>query len=127
MSSSFCYINPKNSLARDKRTHEAIDKICEKITSIPRHADYKLDMELLTMVCVMVEHLIDNKDAKIKISKKDVVFDAYKKVFGNIKAEDLVVIDRNIQYLFENGKIKKKGIVHVISSSICDWIARKIL
>jgi hypothetical protein len=84
-------------------------------------------MELLTMVCVMVEHLIDNKDAKIKISKKDVVFDAYKKVFGNIKAEDLVVIDRNIQYLHENGKIKKKGIIRVISSSICDWVARKIL
>ena len=127
MSSSFCYINPKNSLARDKRTHEAIEKICAKITEIPHHADYKLDMEMLTMVCVMVEHLIDNKDVKIKISKKDVVFDAYKRVFGNIRSEDLVVIERNIQYLHENGKIKKKGLFHVVSTSICDWIARKVL
>jgi len=127
MPGSFCYINPKNSLARDKRTHEAIDKICEKITEIPKHQEYKLDMELLTMVCVMVEHLVDNKDAKIKVSKKDVVFDAYKRVFGNIKAEDLVVIDRNIQYLHENGKIKKKGLFNVVYASICDWITRKIL
>lgn len=125
--SSFCYINPKNSLARDKKTHEAIDKIVCKISEIPRHTDYKLDLELLTMICVMVEHLIDNKDKKIKINKKDIVFEVYKKLFGNIRPEDLVVIDKNIQYLFENQKIKKKNIFSVVSSSICDWIYRKVL
>lgn len=125
--SSFCYINPKNSLARDKKTHEAIDKIVNKITEIPRHTDYKLDLELLTMVCIMAEHLIDNKDKKIKINKKDIVFDVYKKLFGNLKPEDLVVIDKNIQYLFENGKIKKKNFFSVVSSSVCDWIYRKVL
>lgn len=125
--SSFCYINPKNSLARDKKTHEAIDKIVCKISEIPRHTDYKLDLELLTMICVMVEHIIDNKDKKNKIDKKDIVFNVYKKLFGNLKPEDLVVIDKNIQYLFENQKIKKKNIFSVVSSSICDWVYRKVL
>lgn len=125
--SSFCYINPKNSLARDKKTHEAINKIVCKISDIPRHTEYKLDLELLTMICVMTEHLIDNKDKKIKIDKKNVVFDVYKQLFGNLKAEDLIVIDKNIQYLFENGKIKKKSIFSVVSSSVCDWIYRKVL
>lgn len=125
--SSFCYINPKNSLARDAHTHEAVEQICAKITSIPRHTEYKLDMELLTMVVVMVEHLIDNKDKKVKINKRDIVFDAYKKCFGNIKAEDLVVLDRGISYLHENGRIKKKGLLRVISTSVCDWIRRKVL
>lgn len=127
MSSSLCYINPKNSLARDKKVNEAVDKIVCKVSDIPNHIEYKLDMELLTMVCVMVEHLIDNTDAKVKIDKKDIVFQAYKKLFGNIRPEDLTAIDRNIQYLFENGKIVKKSIFKVVSSSICEWFARKIL
>lgn len=125
--SSFCYINPLNGLARDKKIYEAVDKIVMKVTEIPRHTDYKMDLEMLTMICVMVEHLIDNKDKKIKINKKDIVFDVYKRVFGNLKPEDLTIIDKNIQYLFENKRIKKKSILTVVSSSVCDWFYRKVL
>lgn len=125
--SSFCYINPLNGLARDKKIYEAVDKIVIKVTEIPRHTEYKMDLEMLTMICVMVEHLIDNKDKKIKINKKDIVFDVYKRVFGNLKPEDLTIIDKNIQYLFENKRIKKKSILTVVSSSVCDWFYRKVL
>ena len=125
--SSFCYINPLNGLARDKKIYEAVDKIVIKVTEIPRHTEYKMDLEMLTMICVMIEHLIDNKDKKIKINKKDIVFDVYKRVFGNLKPEDLTIIDKNIQYLFENKRIKKKSILTVVSSSVCDWFYRKVL
>lgn len=125
--SSLCYVNPKNSLARDARINDAIVKVACKITDIPNHPNYKLDMELLTMVCIMVEHLIDNSKEKVKINKKDVVFEAYKKAFGSIRPEDIQVIDRNIQYLFENDKIVKKGLWKIVKSSCVDWITRKIL
>jgi len=125
--SSLCYVNPKHSLARDKRTNEAIDKIVQKVAEIPNHIEYRMDMELLTMVCVMIEHLIDNKKETVKIDKKDIVFQVYKKLFKTLTPAEIQVIEKNIQYLFENGKIKKKGLFHVISSSICDWIARKVL
>jgi hypothetical protein len=124
---SLCYVNPKNSLARDARINDAITKIACKITDIPNHPNYKLDLELLTMACIMVEHLIDNSKEKVKISKKDIVFESYKKAFGNLRPEDIQVIDRNIQYLFENEKIVKKGLWKIIKSSCVDWITRKIL
>ena len=125
--SSLCYVNPKNSLARDARISSAIDKVVIKICEVPNHVQYKLDMELLTMVCIVVEHLIDNSKEKVKINKKDIVFEAYKKAFGNIRPEDLVTLDRNIQYLFENGKIVKKTLFKVICASCADWFNRKIL
>lgn len=125
--SSFCYINPLNGLKRDKKIYEAVDKIVMKITEIPRLSEYKMDLELLTMICTLIEHIINNKDKKVKINKKDIVFDVYKKTFGNLKAEDLTIIDKNIQYLFENGKIQKKSILSVISSSVYDWFYRKVL
>lgn len=124
---SLCYVNPKNSLARSKRFSEAVDKIVCKVGDIPHHTEYKMDMEMLTMVCVMVEHLIDNKKEVVKIDKKDVVFTAYGKLFGTLTPSDLQAIERNIQYLFENGKIKRKGFFKILTSSVCDWVARKIL
>jgi hypothetical protein len=86
-----------------------------------------MDLEFLTMICVMVEHMIDNKKEVVKVDKKDVVFTVYAKLFGTIPPTEMRVIESNIQYLHENGKIKQKGIFKVITSSIWDWIKRKIL
>lgn len=125
--SSLCYVNPKNSLARSAKFSKTVDKIVCKATEVPDHIKYKLDLEYLTMICVMVEHLIDNKKEIVKVDKKDVVFTVYGKLFGTLTPNDLQVINSNIQYLFENGKIKQKGIIKVVTSSIWDWIKRKIL
>ena len=125
--SSLCYVNPKNSLARSAKFSKTVDKIVCKAAEVPNHVKYKLDLEFLTMVCVMVEHLIDNKKEVVKVDKKDVVFCVYGKLFGTLTPTDVQVIESNIQYLFENGKIKQKGIFKVITSSIWDWIKRKIL
>lgn len=125
--SSLCYVNPKNSLARSAKFSKTVDKIVCKACEVPDHTKFKLDLEFLTMICVMVEHLIDNKKEVVKVDKKDVVFTVYGKLFGTLLPSDMQVIDSNIQYLFENGKIKQKGIIKVVSSSIWDWIKRKIL
>lgn len=125
--SSLCYVNPKNSLARSAKFSKTVDTIVCKAAEVPNHVKYKLDLEFLTMVCVMVEHLINNKKEVVKVDKKDVVFTVYGKLFGTLTPTDLQVIESNIQYLFENGKIKQKGFFKVITSSIWDWIKRKIL
>lgn len=125
--SSLCYVNPKHSLARSAKISHAIDKIVCKAADIPDHIKYKMDLEFLTMICIMVEHLIDNKKETVKVDKKDIVFVVYGKLFGTLTPPDLKMIESNIQYLHENGKIQKKGLVKVITSSICDWFKRKIL
>jgi len=125
--SSLCYVNPKNSLARSAKFSKTVDMIVCKAAEVPNHIKYKLDLEFLTMICVMVEHLIDNKKEVVKVDKKDLVFCVYGKLFGTLTPTDVQVIESNIQYLFENGKIKQKGIFKVITSCIWDWIKRKIL
>ena len=125
--SSLCYVNPKHSLARSAKISHTIEKIVCKASEIPDHIKYKMDLEFLTMICIMVEHLIDNKKETVKVDKKDIVFVVYGKLFGTLTPPDLKMIESNIQYLHENGKIQKKGLVKVITSSICDWFKRKIL
>jgi len=98
-----------------------------KAADIPDYIKYKMDLEFLTMICIMVEHLIDNQKESVKVDKRDIVFVVYGKLFGTLTPPDLKMIESNIQYLHENGKIQKKGLVKVITSSICDWFKRKIL
>lgn len=127
MSSNFCYIMPKNGLAKDAMINSLIAKIIQKVADIPNHQEYKNNMELLKMVCCMIEHAVDNKDKKIKIDKKDLVFSVYTRLWNGMKPQDLKDLEANIQYLWENGQIKKKGFWKVITCSVSDWFRRRIL
>lgn len=125
--SNFCYINPKNSLGKNIKLSKIVNQIADKITDLPEFRKLQNELELLKMVCIMVEHSIENNKNKIKIDKKDIVFQSYIKAFGNLTPEKLKEIDSNIQYLWENNQIVKKKLWSVIKHSICDWIERKIL
>ena len=125
--SNFCYVNPKNSLSKNIKLSQIVNQISGKITDIQDFRKFQTDLELLKMTCIMVEHAINNKKEKIKIDKKDIVFQVYIKSFGNLTPEKLKDIDNNINYLWENGQIVKKKFWSVVKHSICDWIERKIL
>ena len=129
MSSNFCYIMPKNSLAKDAKINSLVAKIIQKVAEIPNHQEYKNNMELLKMICLMVEHAIDNtgKKDKLRIDKKDIVFQVYTRIWNAISPADLKTLDANIQYLHENNCIIKKGIWSIAKHSVCDWFNRKIL
>jgi archaellum biogenesis protein FlaJ (TadC family) len=125
--SNFCYVNPKNSLSKNIKLSQIVNQISGKITDIQDFRKFQTDLELLKMTCIMVEHAVNNKKEKIKIDKKDIVFQVYIKSFGKLTPENLKDIDQNINYLWENNQIVKKKFWSVIKHSICDWIERKIL
>lgn len=127
MSSNFCYIMPKNGLAKDAKINSLVQKIIQKVAEIPNHNEYKNNMELLKMVCVMVEHAINNKSEKIKIDKKDIVFQVWIRLFNALQPKELVDLGNNIEYLWQNGQIKKKKLWSVVKHSVSDWFNRKIL
>ena len=127
MSSNFCYVMPKNGLAKDAKINTIVAKIIQKVADIPNHNEYRGNMELLKMICIMVEHAIDNKQEKIKIDKKDVVFQVYTRLWNGMKPDEIKNIENNIQFLWENGQIKKKGLWSIVKHSVCDWVSRKIL
>jgi len=127
MSSNFCYVMPKNGLAKDAKINTIVAKIIQKVADIPNHNEYRGNMELLKMICIMIEHAVDNKVEKIKIDKKDIVFQVYTRLWNGMKPDEIKNIENNIQFLWENGQIKKKGLWSVVKHSVCDWVSRKIL
>ena len=122
------YIQPKNSLLREKQRGEALTKIVARITEFPDFRKYRNDLELLTMVCQIVEHLIDNKaDAKNKVDKKLLVTEAYCLAFGQLTPAEAELLGRNIEYLIDNDKIKKLHFAKIAMESMKNWFHRKVL
>lgn len=126
MSSAFCYAQPKNSLAKDVKVKTLVEKIVQKVADIPQYKEYKNNVELLKMVCCIVEHEIDNRKAKAKLDKKDIVFQVYTRCW-TLTPVDLKDLEANIQYLWENGQIKRPKFFKVIVANVCDWFNRRIL
>lgn len=63
---------------------------------------FKIDSELLVLICNMLEHLIRKKD---KISKKDLALDILETLFG-LTPEEKVSISNNIEFIHSNSMIK---------------------
>ena len=118
------YIQPKNSLNRSIQKAEIVDKIIKRVQSMPDFKNYKDDLEVLLFVCMLVEHLVINKKNKEKMDKKDIVVSAYTKLFGqNVNIE---TISKNIDFLFENKRIKKVSFISIVCGTISEWFNRKI-
>jgi hypothetical protein len=119
------YVVPKNGLDRTIKKAEIINKIIKRVQDFPDFRNFKDDMETLLFVCMLVEHLVINKKDKEKIDKKELVIEVYEKCFGanQINKES---IGRNVQFLFDNKRIKKISIVRIICGSLNEWFNRKI-
>lgn len=126
--SSFSFIRPQNTLYKDYKIAKTQTQILEKITNLPAETRNKHSMELLKLVCLCLEHSIDNKGKKdkMKICKKTLVIQIYTALFGNISPVDIDTISKNIEYLFDNGQIFKYSKWVIFSSSALSWVKSKL-
>lgn len=119
------YVQPKNGLDRSIKKNEIINKIVKRVQEFPDFRNYKDDMETLLFICVLVEHLVDNKKKKEKLDKKELTIDSYEKCFG-VGQINKETIGRNVQFLYDNKRIKKVSIIQFICGSLSEWFNRKI-
>lgn len=123
-------VKPKNSLLREQIKADCIIKIANRIQAFPQYASLRNDLELLTMCCNIIEHLIDNekmyKKTGKKFDKKEIILLAYERAYRDLPAQEKQLIDRNIEYLHESGAIKKLTKLKVFTHCITDWFSRKI-
>ena len=129
MTSNFAYIMPKNSLAKSSKTHILVNKIIEKLSEIPNYIELRNNIEAIKMCCIMVEHAVDNKGKKDKekIDKADIIYQVWTRAFSGMNPTELRTLASHIDYLWENGQIKKRGLWSVFKHSICDWARRRLL
>ena len=98
-------------------------KIINELQQIPSLINLKLDPEITLYCCNVLENLIKKSD---KVNKKNIVIDAFTKIF-NLNPTEINTIGTQIDFLFNNKKIKKIKMRKYIYNGVSNWIKRKFL
>jgi hypothetical protein len=97
------YVQPKNSLSRNQKELKLIKLLVGEFQNFENKMLLSKDIETLRYICTQLENTVKTHG---KIDKKNVVLSVYKQVFGDANV-DLDFIDKSIEFLWENNKIKK--------------------
>jgi len=129
--SSFSFLKPANGLWKDAKIAKVHSRILERLTDLPHEIRAnKHNMELLSLVCNMIENSnINNKDKKekLKIDKKLILIQIYKSLYGELSPADCDLLCKNIEFLVDNNHVVKHAGWKVCMYSVADWFRRKVL
>ena len=96
-------IVPKNDLLANIKFNKLVEFIMKEIQNIPEHQQFKNDLELIKLICNIIENKVIKKD---NIDKKAVVVESLKRTFSLVESE-ITNVETFIEFLHKNKKIKK--------------------
>ena len=116
----------KNNLLKDKTYNDVKNKIIEYVNTLGDISKYRNCNQFLLLVINLIENSIVKSD---KISKKELVIDIYKSIFGitDDASIDLMTLDNSIEFLISNNKVAKVGIGKLVVKGVSNWFYRKFL
>jgi hypothetical protein len=96
-------IVPKNDLLANIKFNKLVEFIMKEIQNIPEHQQFKNDLELIKLICNIIENKVIKKD---NVDKKAVVVESLKRTFSLVESE-ITNVETFIEFLHKNKKIKK--------------------
>ena len=111
----------KNSLDDFINEAELLREITAKITSLPNFASLRFDVELTKYVANVVENSFHKSTAEEKKVKVKAILNS---IF-NFDVNEILIIEKQIVFLLDNKKIKKKGFIVKYGTKACNWIEKK--
>ena len=114
----------KNSLLTHASFHGLLNDVYDIIKTIPNISELKTDPEFLLLVCRIVECKMGKN--KQNIDKKDLVINILDKVFTLTDGEK-EIFKANIQFLYDNNKIKKVSVLKLAILYVGEWVNRRFL
>jgi hypothetical protein len=128
---SFSFMKPQNGLWKDAKIAKVHQRVLDRLTDLPKEVrDNRHNMELLSLVANLVENSgINNREKPKKqhIDKKLLVIQIYSSLYGNIGPADCDLLNKNIEFLHDNGHLIKHPTWKMCLYCVGDWIKRKVL
>jgi len=116
MSLNLVAITP--NLALEIKRNEIKDKVIKRLDELKLlDTKYKMNNDILLLICNLVEHLIKDK----KINKKDFVLDIFQHIF-NIDETEKQIVSSNIEFLHSNGAIKKLSKFYLFACGAFEYL-----
>jgi len=114
----------KNTLKGHYTFHNTVKEIGDIIRSIHAVEDLKQDPELLLLICNLIENTIVKNTWKI--DKKELAISIHDDVFNDTDDEK-TALKAQIEFFYQNGKIKKTKWWKLLGIYILDWTKRTFL
>lgn len=126
MDLTFKNVKMKHSLAIHNKEENIKHEIVKYIREIPNYLLLVDDPELLLWVCNVVENAYTEYVDKVKPDKKELVTTIMTLAF-NLQKQEQDKLDKAIQFLWNNKKIKRTAIVKKVGRCFYSWLERRIL
>lgn len=107
----------KSSLKSHAISEVVKTKVLEELKKIPNIGAFKSHVELTELICTIIENTIKKKH---KVDKKKLAIDIFVDLFGGLSEEEKTAIEHQIEYILENGLVKKAR--KKITSKIYDGV-----
>lgn len=124
----FDMVSVKHSLATHEKENGIIAKVVERLKkTMPNVELLRHDVELTLYVCNLIESAYNGKYIdKKKPDKKDMVLRILTLVHS-LKPEEQQIIEKQVDFLFNNGKIKATSLFKKFRVYTMDWLNRRLL
>jgi hypothetical protein len=120
MSSSTDLVIPQGQLKKHEKVFNTVTKITCKLKEFPRYQDLKMNIELTIYAGCLLENLISKK---YNIDKKELLITILKDVF-DLNAEEVKLLDSQIDFLLLEHKIKKISNGTIFLKSVSNFFLR---
>ena len=114
----------KHTLASHIEQNKIIDEITQIISQIPNFINLKMDPEVTVYVCNVIEQKIKGEHKK-NVSKLNLATLILTKVW-NLEENELDAVIKQIQFLNNNGGIKKVSKSKKYGKYLKQWIIKKL-
>lgn len=127
-SKSLSLVPLKRSLLTFTSKHQLVEGIVNQVSSIGDLNCLKRDLEFLLYVCRCVETEASEYKGKDKLDKKEIVKAIIVRIFPELNnTQDLDTIDKSIEFLHSNHRIKGVSRLARVASCVGSFIAKKFL
>ena len=102
------FVKFKHGLKQKNKVDGLVLKIVEKIKGdVSLTNELKNNIEMLKLICTLIENTVNNKKNKDKINKLNICHEIYQKLYNNgLTKAELDVITTNIEFLLDTKQIK---------------------
>lgn len=102
------FVKFKHGLKQKNKVDGLVLKIVEKIKGdVSLTNELKNNIEMLKLICTLIENTVNNKKNKDKINKLNICHEIYQKLYNNgLTKAELDVITTNVEFLLDTKQIK---------------------
>ena len=114
----------KNTLKTHYSVSALIDLIVKQIKEIPDYLKLKQDIELILMICTMIETICT--DSEVSIDKLEAIRGVYNQVF-EMSTDDHILLVNIVNFLHQNKAFVYKKGAFSTARKVLSWIAKVVV